>query len=149
MQPNVLYRRIPDLVAIHGRAVQPRDLEPVLTFEDPPILVCRLGRVSLPRPLRQTTVSAVYALAPDGAPAVPTGLVLVCLREGIPAAERRETFLREGFTLHDILPYAPNAAWVKATSGGISRSLRGIPALEALPDVENVEPQMLRRPSRR
>ena len=66
VQPEVLYRRVPDLIALHGRAVPPRALETVLTLEEPPILVCRFGGASLQRALPQATVSAVYALARGG-----------------------------------------------------------------------------------
>ena len=149
LQPDELYRRLPDLLAIHGRATVARDLETVLAIEDPPILVYRLGRAPLPRSLQGTTVSAVYALSRGGQPCVPTGLVLVRFHEPVAAAERGDLLLREGFMLENVLPYAPSAAWVRAASGGIAAALRGIPTLEALPDVVNVEPQMLRRPSRR
>jgi hypothetical protein len=148
-QPKLVYRRRPDLIAIHGRAEIPRDVEAVLSFEDPPIVVCRLGPAPIPRDLLVGHASAVYALTPRGAPAVPTGLVLVRFAEGVPATRRGDMLARHGFTLVDVLPYAPGAAWVRAISGGISASLIGIPTLESLPDVVNVEPQMLRRPVRR
>jgi len=148
-QPKVVYRRLPDLIAIHGGVEVPRDLEKVVSFEDPPVLVCRLGEGPVPRALPQSTVGAVYSLTPRGAPAVPTGLVLVRFAEGVVATRRGDMLAREGFTLVDVLPYAPGAAWVRAISGGISASLAGIKALESLPDVVNVEPQMLRPPVRR
>lgn len=148
-QPKVVYRRRSDLIAIHGRGSTPREVEALVTFEDPPIVVCRLGPGPLPRGVFPDKLSAVYALTPRGAPAVPTGLLLVRFAEGIAASRRGDMLARQGFTVVEVLPYAPAAAWVKAIAGGIPASLNGIPALESLPDVENVEPQMLRRPVRR
>lgn len=149
VQPKVLYRRLPELIAIHERIEPPAGWEVVLTLEDPPIVVCRGDTRALPRTLMDATVTPVYALARRGAPAVPTGLVLVRFRAGVAATACGELFSREGFTIHDVLPYAPSAVWVKAASGGIPASLRGIPALESLPDVVNVEPQMLKRSAHR
>ncbi len=148
-QPKVLYRRLPELIAIHGRSEPPAGWEVVLTLEDPHILVCRGDTRELPRALLQATVTPVYALSRRGAPAVPTGLVLVRFREGIAATACSDMLSRDGFTIHDVLPYAPSAAWVRAVSGGIPASLSGIPALETLPDVINVEPQMVMRAARR
>lgn len=147
-EPGALYRRLPELVAIHDRTEAPSGLEPVLVFVDPPIVVCRTEGGALP-PLGGATVTPVYALARRGAPAVPTGLVLVRFREGVAAAACGEALSREGFTIHGVLPYAPGAAWVKAASGGIPASLSGIARLEALPDVVHVEPQMARRAAAR
>src|SRR5262245_2441037 len=147
-QPEVLYRRQLDLIAIHGRVALPRDLETVLAFDDPPVVVCRLGAGPVPRDLAGS-VSAVYALAPHGAPVVPTGRVLVRFAEGVAASERDALFSREGFVVVEPLPYAPNAAWVTAASGGMPAALGGVAALEAMPGVVNVERQMLRGGARR
>ena len=146
--PKAVYRRVPELIAIHERAVPPEGWEVVLTLDDPPILVCRGDAGALPSALRDS-VTPVYALERRGSPAVPTGLVLVRFRDGIAATTCGEAMSRAGYQIHDLLPYAPSAAWVKAASGGIPASLRGIPALESLPDVVHVEPQMARRPVRR
>ena len=148
-QPKLLYRRQPELIAIHDRSEPPAGWEVVLTLDDPPIVICRGDARALPRTLLHATLTPVYALTRRGAPAVPTGLVLVRFREGITAKAYGDMMAREGFTIHDVLPYAPSAAWVKAVSGGIPASLRGIPALESLPDVVNVEPQMVKHSARR
>jgi hypothetical protein len=141
--PKAVYRRVPRLIAIHERTA-PDGWEVVLTLEDPPIVVCRGDAGALPRALLHS-VTPVYALDRRGTPAVPTGLVLVRFRDGIAATGCGEAMSRAGYQIHDVLPYAPSAAWVKAASGGIPASLRGIPALESLPDVVHVEPQMVRR----
>jgi hypothetical protein len=39
--------------------------------------------------------------------------------------------------------YAPHAAWLEAADGSLAQALGGIARLEALSDVENVEPQWL------
>jgi len=49
----------------------------------------------------------------------------------------------------EIPAYAPNAAWLRARSGEIADALAGTPALDALPDLEAVEPQMLMERARR
>lgn len=148
-QPKLLYRLRPGLIAIHDRSESPAGWEVVLTLDDPPIIICRGDPRALPRTLLEATLTPVYSLTRRGAPAVPTGLILVRFREGISATAYGDMMAREGFTIHNALPYAPSAAWVKAVSGGIPASLRGIPALESLPDVVNVEPQMVRHSAHR
>jgi hypothetical protein len=93
-------------------------------------------------------VGPVYA-TPDGSMAVPTGRHFVRFRAGISAAARALEIEGVGFELVHVPGYAPNAAWVRAKDSNIAASLAGIAALEALPDVENVEPQMLMERARR
>ena len=91
---------------------------------------------------KEQQVGPVYAL-PEGPLAVPTGLLFVRFKEGTAAAEHREEIERSGYEIVQIPGYAPNAAWVRPRNGDIATSLRGMRALESLPGVENVEPQML------
>jgi hypothetical protein len=93
-------------------------------------------------------VGPVYA-APDGSLVVPTGLLFVRFAEGTSAADRRDELERAGYELVQIPGYAPHAAWVRARTGGIPASLRNVAGLEAIPGVENVEPQMLREKAKR
>ena len=51
--------------------------------------------------------------------------------------------------IEEVLAYAPEAAWLRPATGGIGAALRGIPALELLPGVEHVEPQMLMQSAQR
>jgi hypothetical protein len=95
-----------------------------------------------------TIVGPVYA-APDGPLAVPTGLLFIRFAEGTSAAGRRAELERAGLEIVQIPGYAPHAAWVRARDGGIGASLEKVPAAEALPGVENVEPQMLMDSARR
>lgn len=53
------------------------------------------------------------------------------------------------YELVESLAYAPQAAWLRAPAGDIADALAGLPRLEQLPDVENVEPQMLMESVRR
>lgn len=85
----------------------------------------------------------VYSAGRDGPLAVPTGRVLVRLRDGLQADTRRKQFKEAGYDIERTLSYAPNAAWLRAGSGGIADALSGIGALEAGPDVVHVEPEMI------
>ncbi len=88
-------------------------------------------------------MTPVYAIEPHGPPSVPTGLVFVRFRENVDVQQRRRALTRAGYEVTEILPYAPQAAWVRAIEQGIAASLTRIPALEVLPDIVSVEPQML------
>ncbi len=85
----------------------------------------------------------VYALQPGDLLAVPTGLIFVRFPTGTAAASREKQITQAGYELVEIPSYAPQAAWVRARTREIADSLANIPALEQLPDVENIEPQML------
>jgi hypothetical protein len=85
----------------------------------------------------------VYSAGRDGPLAIPTGRVLVRLRDGIQADARREQFKEAGYDIERTLSYAPNAAWLRAGNGGIADALSGIGALKASPDVVHVEPEMI------
>jgi hypothetical protein len=93
-------------------------------------------------------VSPIYR-APGGGIAVPTGLIFVRFSAATKAAERRDEIERAGFALVKIPSYAPQAAWVRAKTGGISGSLIQISALEGLADVEEIQPQMLMQKANR
>jgi hypothetical protein len=91
----------------------------------------------------------VYGLEPSGLPAVPTGQVFIRFAEGIKAEERRQEINQAGYEIVQSLSYAPQAAWLRARSDDIADALAEISKLEQLPDVENVEPQMLKESARR
>jgi hypothetical protein len=93
-------------------------------------------------------VGPVYAL-PDGPLAVPTGLVFVRFKAGTSATAQREEIEQSGYEIVQIPGYAPHAAWVRSRNGDIAASLQGVRSLEALPDVEHVEPQMLMESAKR
>jgi hypothetical protein len=85
----------------------------------------------------------VYAAGPSGPLAVPTGRVLVRLSPQLRPEQRRDEFANAGFQIERVLPYAPHAAWLQPTTGGVETALRGLEALARIPGTEHVEPQML------
>ncbi len=91
----------------------------------------------------------VYTLQPGGAPAVPTGLVFIRLRNGLPIDGSEAEIKKAGYEIAERVEYASNAAWLRARSGNIADALKGIERLKSMPDVENVEPQMLMESARR
>ncbi|MEH2314606.1 MAG: hypothetical protein V7K35_25135 [Nostoc sp.] len=96
-----------------------------------------------PNQSEQGTLSPIYTLQPNGSLAVPTGLVFIRFAEGVDVESQREVINRVGYEIAQSLDYAPHAAWLRAQSGNIADAIAGIPQLEAIPKVENIEPQML------
>jgi hypothetical protein len=88
------------------------------------------------------TLTPVYTLEPGNVMAVPTGLVLVRFQKGTIAADHHADLQEAGYAIESSPPYAPHTAWLRS-SGSIADALSGIPRLEAIPGVENVEPQMI------
>ncbi len=87
-------------------------------------------------------VSAVYQ-GNGGMLVVPTGRVFVRLDEGASAQAYAQAFRKLGFVITQLLPYAPHAAWLEREDGDAAAALRNVGALEKLPQVCNVEPQLL------
>lgn len=119
-------------------------------------LVLKGGQIAVFR--RDTPPGAAWPDASDMGPvyvagggllAVPTGLLFVRFAEGTSAASRRDELARAGFEVVAVPRYAPHAAWVRAKGGGLAASLEKIADVEAIPGVENVEPQMLMESARR
>ena len=144
MSPSApLYVRKSDYYAVHNRSPELPAPGAVLLLNDGEIAVFQ-GEPDEARLTAETgALSPVYALQPSGLPAVPTGQIFVRFAEGVKAESRRQEINRAGYELVESVPYAPHAAWLRARSGDIAAALAGIPRLEQLPDVENVEPQML------
>ena len=86
----------------------------------------------------------VCAVSPDGGLALPTGQVFIRFKEGVQVEEHAEKIRNAGYEIAQSVSYAPHAAWLRPNSGDVADGLAKIPALEKIPDVENVEPQMLR-----
>lgn len=87
-------------------------------------------------------VSAVYR-GTGGALYVPTGRVFIRLDESARAEAHADAFRKLGFIIAQTLPYAPHAAWLEREDGDVAAALHSIGALEKLPHVCNVEPQLL------
>ncbi|MGH7230328.1 MAG: hypothetical protein ACREJU_03105 [Nitrospiraceae bacterium] len=148
-RPGLLYDRLPGYYAVHGRPPHTPAEGAAYLFNEGAIAVFQ-GEPQERKDLSSSnTVSPVYALQPQGPPAVATGLVLVRFRESVSVETRRKDLDRAGYLIAQVLDYAPHAAWVRARSGEIVEALTGLSVLAKLPDVENVEPQMLIKSGRR
>ncbi len=88
-------------------------------------------------------VFPVYRAQPSGAFAIPTGRAWVRFADGVEATRHREAMAKLGFSIEESPAWAPQAAWVRASSGKIADALAAASRLKALPEVEQVEPQML------
>ena len=136
------YERAPGLYAVRGADRESADAAGAeVFFEEEGVAVFRGEPGGSPG--AEAGRAPVYRLHPDGPLAVPTGDIFVRFREGVEAATRREEIERAGYELVSVPPYATHCAWVRSASGDVARSLSGVGALEVLPDVANVEPQML------
>ncbi|QKQ76371.1 hypothetical protein [Nostoc sp. TCL240-02] len=96
-----------------------------------------------PNQSEQGKLSPVYTIEPNGSLAVPTGLVFIRFAEGVDIESQHEAINQAGYEVVESLDYAPHAAWLRAQSGNIADAIAKIPQLEAIPKVENIEPQML------
>jgi hypothetical protein len=147
--PGRVYLLSDDYYAEHGCPRGTSVPEAVLTLSGGEIMVFRRAPDQSPTRGRcGGEVGPVYA-SPDGPIAVPTGRLFVRFREGTSAAGRASDIERVGFEIEHVPGYAPHAAWVRARESGIAASLGGMASLEAIADVENVEPQMLMESARR
>lgn len=145
-QPSVVYTRLPGHYALHRQradAPPPEDVVTTLSEGEDKVEVFRGEAGGRKHPAAPSEVRPVYSLQPGGTPAVPTGQVFIRLKEGVAVGERLREIEQAGYGIAQNLEYAPHAAWLRARSGEISDALTGIPDLEKIADVENVEPQML------
>ena len=144
--PELRYKRLPNLFAVHGQVPDSVRRSASLLLDEGAVAVVRgvPGGGSEAEALGAQAVTPVYGLGANGAPAVPTGLVLVRFADEVPVEQRREELARAGYVVAEVLSYAPQAAWVRARDGDIAAALAGIDRLKAIPGVANVEPQMLR-----
>lgn len=140
----VLYRRQPGYYAVHYN--EPNNVAPgaILQLNDGAIAVYS-GEPDNTTRLNSTqaTIGPIYTLQPNGSLAVPTGMVFIRFAEKVDVESQREAIKQAGYEIAQTLSYAPHTAWLRAPSGKISDALKGVSKLEAIPDVENVEPQML------
>lgn len=137
------YRRRRDLMAIHGPVPPPWRAAAVGTLEAEGITLCRVPEGQEVEEALAGRVTAVYSLGPEGPPAAPGGEVFVRFAEPTRAADRTADLAAAGYEVSKTLPWAPQAVWVRARSGGIADALANLSRLEAIPGVVRVEPQML------
>lgn len=139
LRAAVSYTRKPGYYAIHYN--QPR------TVATGAILQLNDGKIAVfpgePNQSEQGTLSPIYTLQSNGSLAVPTGLIFIRFAEGVDVKSQREVINRAGYEIVESLDYAPHTAWLRAKSGNIADAIARIPQLEAIPKVENIEPQML------
>lgn len=139
------YVRLPRLFAVHGPVPPSLAASVAFVLDDGQVTVCH-GEPELHLSTTALdTMTPVYALAPNGAPAVPTGRVFVRFADHVRIEDRRDALRKAGYVVTQTLPYAPHAAWVMPAEGRIADSLAGLAALQTLPDMMNVEPQLLKR----
>jgi len=87
--------------------------------------------------------TAVYSRQPSGPLAIPTGLVFLRLEEGCKVEASEDAIGKAGYEIAEKLPYAPQAAWLRAASHDPAEALRRLSELERLPNLKNIEPQLL------
>ncbi len=137
---TVVYHRQPGYYAIHQLTPATPRKDAVVQLQDGAIAVV----AGTPDGSLETAqLSAVYALQPGGAIAVPTGLVLVEFGTDTDVIQQTPQLQQAGYNIAAVLPYAPHAAWVRAQSGEIAAALTDLPKLRAIAGVVTVEPQML------
>jgi len=143
---KVRYGRAEGLFAVHG-AKPPKQAPPVeFEIEDPPVRVYR-GDSAAPGLAQSDEASPVYASGTDHG--IPTGRVFAKFRKGTDPHKRADDLARIGFRIQEVPGYAPNTAWIEASSGRASEALRKLDELRALKGVVSAEPQLIRRVSRR
>ena len=142
-RPELTYRVVPGLFAVHGPLPDRLKAQLWLELEEGRMFVCRGDPEGALEAAPGATVVPVYALQPGGAPAVPTGRVFVRFAEGVRAEDRREEIERAGYRVVETVPYAPQAVWVESADGSIAAGLSCTPRLETLRDAVNVEPEIL------
>jgi len=143
----ISYTRKPGYYAIHYND-QPKTVAPgaILQLNDGAMSTKGYAYAVFPGEPNQSEqgkLSPVYTIEPNGSLAVPTGLVFIRFAEGVDVKSQHEAINRAGYEVVESLDYAPHAAWLRAQSGNIADAIAKIPQLEAIPKVENIEPQML------
>jgi hypothetical protein len=129
----------PGYVALHGEPL-PREVA-LLVFE-PEAIAVLAGPPAQPLAPSQT-LGPVYAPPQGDALAVPTGRIFIRFGPGESASAHRAALEQAGYAIAGELDYAPEAAWLQASSGSLAEALAGVSRLAALPGVVSVEPQLL------
>ena len=140
-QPDVRYTINPDFFALPETARS--SAKPVNEFDGYRLYrsedVQRAPAEALP----------VYQTAPGGSMMIPTGAVFIRFAERDDVKSRTQDIAAAGYRVTEVLPYAPNAAWVQPDSGSSRDALRLLEKLASLPGMENVAPQFVTERRRR
>jgi len=139
LRTAVCYTRKPGYYAVHYKQPNTVASGAVLQLNDGAIAVFS----GEPNSSEPGILSPIYTIEPNDLLAVPTGLVFIRFAEGVDVESQREVINQAGYEVEQSLDYAPQAAWLRAQSGNIVDAIAGISQLEAIPNVENVELQML------
>ena len=131
----------PGWYALHGEPLPEANV--ILLFE-PEAIAVLAGIPAGPLAPGQA-ISPVYAQAGSDELAVPTGALFLRVRTGDRANDHGAALEQAGFRIASLPDHAPEAAWLRATSGSLAEALGGLSRLRELPGVESVEPQLLRR----
>lgn len=135
----------PGWYALHGEPLPKAD---VIVLFEPEAIAVLAGTPAGPLAPGQA-ISPVYAQAGSEELVVPTGALFLRVRTGDRAKDRRAALEQAGYRIASVPDHAPEAAWLRATSGSIAEALDGLGRLRELPGVESVEPQLLRRRAHR
>ncbi len=141
--PDLKYVRKPNYFTIYGHP--PSGIATVVAFSgsEGEIAICRGDVAEIARAAEVSETAPAYALAPAGPLSAPSGLVFIRFEDGVDIVARMEEIARADYIVVKRVPQAPNAAWLGATSRRVADALEGIGRLERIPNVVNVEPQML------
>ncbi len=137
------YVRVPHYFTIFGHP--PSGIATVVSLpgSEGEIAICRGDAAEMARAAEVWETAPAYALAPAGPLSAPSGLVFIRFEDGVDVVARNEEIARADYIVVKRVPQAPNAAWLAATSRRVADALEGIGRLEQIPNVVNVEPQML------
>jgi hypothetical protein len=92
-------------------------------------------------PSDPSSATAVYSLSGQ-AMAVPTGQVFVRFTKGS-AQDQQAAIAAAGYQISETLDYAPEAAWLRASSGKTADALTQLAALQGLENIAAIEPQLV------
>lgn len=115
----------------------------LLSGSEGEIAICRGDAAEIVRAAELSEIAPAYALHPAGPLSAPSGLVFIRFEDGVDVAARKEEIARADYIVVKRVPQAPNAAWLAASSRRVADALEGIGRLERIPNVVNIEPQML------
>jgi len=132
-----------DYYVVSGAGAGRGDPNVEFYLEEEELAVCRRPRGETTLASPTTAIGPVYRIGETGPLAVPTGKVFVRFAEHATFEDHRKEIEEAGFEISQILPYAPHASWVEPSSRKIADAISGFNALQQIPGVEIVEPQML------
>jgi len=143
------YELADDYYVVFGQGSQETHLNVAFRIEEGNITVCRGVPSKGALHPDGTKISAVYRREHNGPFAVPTGEVFIRFEENTRMEPRRAEIEKAGFTIRQVLSYAPHAGWVRPTSGRISDAIIQYARLKQIDGIQLVQPQMLMRVGQR